>query len=273
MTRTGTLIPSLFTAMLLLAFPAWSASPPSTNTGQDPLHDITSGHGPPSATSGWPDIRVQVVARTSTTISAPMSGQLAAFPLRDGDPFDKGAILAQFVCATQEGTLAHAKAALTEKRQVLSTNYRLHELGTGSGLDYHVAAAQVEEAAADVQTATTLVDLCTVKAPFAGRVSGAEAHDYQYLNVGAPMLDILEDQALELQLIIPSRWLSWLKQGTEFSIVIDETGHTYQAQIVRLSGEVDAVSQSVKAYGKLVNEAADLLPGMSGHAAFNPPTQ
>lgn len=248
--------------------------PPASQTpAQDPLRDLTPSHDATSNTTAWPDIRVQVVARTSATISAPMSGQLAEFPLRDGDHFEQGAVLGRFVCAEQEGALAHAKALLEEKRQVLATNHRLHDLGTGSGLEYHVAAAQVEEAAADVQTATAVVANCIVKAPFAGRVGGISARPYQYLGVGAPLIDILEDRTLELELIVPSRWLVWLKPGTEFTVSIDETGHTYPAELTRLSGKVDAVSQSIKAYGKLDSAAPDLLAGMSGRATFNPPTQ
>lgn len=259
---------------LLLPGLARSADPATAQSAaQDSLHGLTTDRDLTTSAAAWPDIRVQVVARTSATISAPMSGQLAEFPLRDGDRFDQGAVLARFVCAEQEGTLAHARALLEEKRQVLATNHRLNDLGTGSGLEYHVAAAQVAEAAADVQTAMAVVAECTVKAPFAGRVGGISARPYQYLGVGAPLVDILEDRTLELELIVPSRWLAWLKPGTEFTASIDETGHSYPAELTRLSGKVDAVSQSIKAYGKLDNAAPDLLAGMSGRATFNPPTQ
>ena len=240
-----------------------------------PAADAASNpaHGATPAQTTWPEIRVQVVSRASTTIGAPMSGQLEGFPLRDGDRFEKDQVLAQFACAAQKGALAHARAVLEEKQRVLATNRRLDQLGTGSTLDYHVAVAQAAEAAADVQTATAMVDNCTVKAPFSGRVGGVAAHDYQYVDVGSALLDILEDQALELELILPSRWLVWLKPGADFTVSIDETGQTYQAQLTRLSGRVDAVSQSIKAYGKLLSASPDLLPGMSGRATFNPPTQ
>jgi membrane fusion protein, multidrug efflux system len=261
--------PVVIAIAMFVSAPAWPADPPPATP---PLAQDTP-HEPATNTAGWPDIRVQVVSRTSTTISAPMSGQLDSFPLRDGDSFEKGAVLARFVCDEQQGALEHAKAVLEEKRQILATNHRLRELGTGSGLDYHVAVAQVAEAAADVQTANAVVDNCTVKAPFTGRVGSIAAHDYQYLGVGAPLLDIVEDQALQLELIVPSRWLVWLKPGADFSVTIDETGHTYQAQITRLSGRVDAVSQSIKAYGRMADPSPDLLPGMSGRATFNPPTQ
>jgi RND family efflux transporter MFP subunit len=231
----------------------------------EPLKDL------PPTDGAWRDIRVQVVPRVSATIGAPMAGRLSEFPLRDGDRFDQGQVLARFNCAEQEGSLAHAKAVLEEKRQVLSTNSQLRNLGTSSGLEYRVAVAQVAEATADVQTATAVVDNCVVHAPFAGRVSGVSAHPQEFVSVGAPLLDILDDSSLELELIVPSRWLVWLQPGTNFTVAVDETGKSYHASITRLSGKVDAVSQSIKAYARLTDPAPDLLAGMSGRANLVPP--
>lgn len=240
----------------MLPFAAGAAPSPLSDIGTD---------------TGWHDVRVQVVAHNAASLGSPMSGRLAEFPLRDGDRFQQGQILARFVCNEQEGSLAHARAELAEKRTILATNSKLNSLGTGSGLDFHVAAAQVEEATADVQTATALVDNCAVKAPFPGRVAGVSVRPYQFVGVGQPLLEILDDRALDLELIVPSRWLTWLHEGTPFSVTVEETGRTYHATIDRLSGKVDAVSQSIKAYGKLTDPAPDLLAGMSGKASLAPP--
>jgi RND family efflux transporter MFP subunit len=254
---------------LLVADPAGAADAPAApeTSPTDPLRDI--GH----PTANWSDIRVQVVAHTHATISAPMTGQIAEFPLRDGDRFQQGQLLARFACAEQESTLAHAKAELEEKRVVLDAKSRLKDLGSGGGVEYRVAQVQEQEAAADLGTAVALVDKCTVKAPFAGRVGAVAAADHEFANLGAPLLEILGDQPLDLELIVPSRWLVWLKPGTGFTVALDETGHTYAARITQLSGKVDAVSQSIKVYGKLTDPATDLLPGMSGHAELTPPSQ
>jgi RND family efflux transporter MFP subunit len=231
----------------------------------EPLRDL------PPSDGAWRDIRVQVVPHTFATIGAPMAGRLSEFPLRDGDRFEQGEVIARFVCAEQEGALARAKAVLEEKRQVLATNSQLRNLGTSSGLEYRVALAQVAEATADVQTATAVVDNCVVRAPFAGRVSGISTHAQEFVSLGAPLIDILDDRSLELELIVPSRWLNWLQPGTVFSVSVDETGKSYHAAISRLSGKVDAVSQSIKAYAHLTDPAPDLLAGMSGRANLVPP--
>ena len=44
-------------------------------------------------------IGVQVVARLDAVIGAPMAGRLREFPLRDGDRFQSGDVLARFACA------------------------------------------------------------------------------------------------------------------------------------------------------------------------------
>lgn len=223
------------------------------------------------ADQAWHDIRVQLVAHNAASLGSPMSGRLADFPLRDGDRFQQGQVLARFVCGEQEGALAHAKALLTEKRTVLATNSKLHSLGTGSGLEFHVAAAQVEEAAAEVQSASAQTDNCTVRAPFPGRVASVSARPFQFVGLGQPLMEILDDRTLDLEMIVPSRWLTWLKPGTPFSVTVEETGKAYGAVVERLSGKVDPVSQSIKTYGRLTEAAPELLAGMSGRAVLEPP--
>lgn len=263
--RYAVLVPLLLVASLNGLHAAGVADPPPRAAPAEPLRDL------PPTDGSWRDIRVQVVPRTYATIGAPMAGRLSEFPLRDGERFEQGQVIARFVCAEQEGALAHAKALLEEKRQVLATNSQLRNLGTSSGLEYRVALAQVAEATADVQTQTAVVDNCVVRAPFAGRVSGVSVQAQQFVSVGAPLIDILDDSSLELELIVPSRWLVWLQPGTKFTVAIDETSKSYRAVITRLSGRVDAVSQSIKAYAKLTDPAPDLLAGMSGRANLVPP--
>ncbi|RDU97992.1 efflux RND transporter periplasmic adaptor subunit [Trinickia dinghuensis] len=226
---------------------------------------------PQSSSSATPDVRVQLVADTIATIGAPMSGRLTQFPLHDGDRFKQGQTLARFDCGEKEAALAHTRAVLESRKSVNESKQRLRALGTSSQVEYEVAAADEKQAAADVQAAQTLVENCSVTAPFSGRVSAIYSHNYQYLQTGAPLLEILSDKSLELEMIVPSMWLSWLKPGSPLKVSIDETGKTYPATLSRLSGKVDPVSRSVKVYAHIDNPSDTLLPGMSGHAAFSPP--
>ncbi len=243
-----------------------NASPPIRPAGAAPIADG------PSAPVISPDIRVQITATTSTQIGAPMSGRLLRFPFKDGERFKEGQVLARFDCAVADGAVGRARAQLDKKRKVDEIAQKQRSLGTNSAMEYEIAAAEVREAQADLTAAQAVAGRCTLSAPFSGRVASVSAREYQHVNEGAPLLEILDDGQLETELIVPSRWLSWLKPGVRFQVMVDETAKTYGAEIIRISGKVDAVSQSVKVYGRIVPPGSDLLPGMSGQALFQPST-
>ncbi len=219
------------------------------------------------------EIRAQVTARVATTLSSPMAGRIRDLSIEDGDRFKQGEVLVRFDCALQEGQLARAVAVLEKNRQIQEVNERLRKLGSVSVKEMNVSHADVATAAAEVAMAKAMVERCTVAAPFPGRVASVSVKRYQFIGEGQPMLDILDDRQLELEAIIPSRWLTWLGVGTGFQIAVDETGRTYPAKVSRMSGRVDPVSQSVKIYAAIGGPAPDLMPGMSGRALIAPPDE
>lgn len=216
-------------------------------------------------------IGVQVVARLDAVIGAPMAGRLNEFPLRDGDRFQSGQVIARFFCAQVAGVVARSKATLSKKQRQLDISAKLRQLGTNNAAEYQLAVSEVGEAQADLVIAEANAESCVVHAPFAGRVGTVMARNFEWVAAGAPLLELVSEQELELELILPSRWLAWLREGTVFTAHIQETGKSYQAAIIRLSGKVDSVSQSVKAYGRISGAVPGLLPGMSGQAELSPP--
>ena len=102
--------------------------------------------------------------------------------------------------------------------------------------------------------------------------SEQKAREFQYTTPGQALLDILDNRNLEVELIAPSRWLSWLKTGYGFQVRVEETDKVYPARITRLGGRVDPVSQSIKVIGVITGEAPELTAGMSGRAIILPPS-
>ncbi len=81
---------------------------------------------------------------------------------------------------------------------------------------------------------------------------------------GQPLLEILDDSALELEFILPSRWLVRLKPGHKFQVRIEDTGKTYPVRLDRIGAKVDPVSQTVKAVAVIDGHYPELIAGMSG---------
>ena len=112
---------------------------------------------------------------------------------------------------------------------------------------------------------------CVIAAPFSGRVAEQKAREQQYVQPGQPLLEIIDDSVLELEFIVPSRWLAWLKPGHVFRVAIDETGKSFPAKVQRIGARVDPVSQSVKLVAAIDGKFPELMAGMSGRVTMIPP--
>jgi membrane fusion protein, multidrug efflux system len=217
------------------------------------------------------EIRAQLTARNYTTLSSETSARIDRIATRVGEHFKKGDLLIVFDCVTQRAQVARAKAVAIQAEKTAAINQRLASLKSIGQLELDVSRAEVEKAKADLDIADAAASKCEIVAPFNGITAEQKVQQFQYATPGQPLLEILDDRSLEIELIAPSRWLAWLKPGYGFAVHIEETDKTYPASITRVGGRVDPVSQTIKIFGEIRGEAAELMAGMSGRANIPPP--
>ena len=215
-------------------------------------------------------LRAQIKAKESTLIASEMNARINQLKLHDGERFTEGQTLVAFNCSLEEAQLNKAKATLEKASKNYEVKQRLEALKSISALEVAVAKAEEGEARADVQIAQAVLSRCNIKAPFSGKVTDVIAKPYQTVKIGDPLLEILNDKSLEIEFMAESKNLASLAVGKKFQVSVNETGKTYTAEITRLGGKVDPVSQTIKVYGRITDKADDLLPGMSGAIALKP---
>ncbi len=209
-------------------------------------------------------LRAQIKARRSTLISSEMNARISQLRLRDGERFDEGDTLVSFHCTLEEAQVNKAKASLEKATKTYEVKQRLEVLHSIGALELAVAKAEEGEAKAEMQVTQAVLSRCVIKAPFSGKVTDVTAKPYQTVKAGDPLLEILDDKELEVEFMAPSKSLPELSLGRHFQVTLNETNKSYQAEITRLGGKVDPVSQTIKVYGRIVDKAAELLTGMSG---------
>ena len=223
------------------------------------------------AIGGVPEIRAQLTPRDFTTLSSEIAARIDRINTRVGQHFKKGDILVEFDCAIPRAQVARAEAVMHHREKTMAINRRLLQLKSIGHLELDVSQAELAKARADLAIARATASKCTISAPYSGVTVAQKAHEFQYSTPGQPLLDVLDDHALEVELIAPSRWLSWIKIGAAFKVKIYETDKTYLAHVTRLGGRVDPVSQSIKVIGEIDGSARDLMAGMSGQVSMTPP--
>jgi RND family efflux transporter MFP subunit len=217
------------------------------------------------------DIRARLTPRRYTTLAAEIGAKINRLPVAEGSPFKAGQLLIQFDCTLQQAQLSKAKGAQAAANTAWQANRRLAELYSVSKVELETSEAELIKARAEVSASQAILSKCNVTAPYAGRVAEQKVREQTFVQPGQALLDIIDDGALELEFLVPSRWMAWLKPDAAFEIRIDETGRSYPARVQRIGARVDPVSQSIKLNAVIDGKFNDLVAGMSGKVLITPP--
>ncbi|WP_066341212.1 efflux RND transporter periplasmic adaptor subunit [Azohydromonas lata] len=218
----------------------------------------------PSPLEAAPEVRAQLSPRRFTTVAAEIGARVQRLPMGEGAAFKAGQSLVSFDCSLQQAQLARARVALDVATKQQATQTRLLELNATGRQELENAEGEVAKQRAEVAQMQVVLSKCSITAPFSGRVAEQKVREQQYVQAGQTLLEIIDDSVLEVEFIMPSRWLSQVRTGAAVQIAVDETGRTYPARVQRMGARVDPVSQSVKVVAAIEGRPAELMAGMSG---------
>lgn len=252
----------------LIAFLVAFAIPTTAVRAQSDAPVIQLGSMP-----DMPSVPVRGVVRAldQAALSIDMVVPVKKIGFRVGQSFKKGDLLISFKCKRYRAEAQAAKSVWDEMRLTLDSNRKLEKFSAVGRHDVDISKARVNKAAAEARAAESRVDQCDIHAPFDGRVADLDVHVHELPETNKPFMKIVGVKNVTIELIVPSNWLSWLSEGAEFKYKIDETNRVYTAKVVRLGATVDPVSQMISVIAVFQEPAEDVLPGMSGAAAFSQP--
>ena len=191
----------------------------------------------------------RLVARQSGVVAARARGPVAKISVDVGDKVDNGAVIAVLVpdrlhwerqlraaqVAEAEAALTTAKVETALKAQELKRMEGLRKSSAFSQARYddarlevakaRSAAAEAEASRAQVRAYLKLAEIdlhnAKITAPFPGVVSMRHTEVGSYLNVGDPVVTLIDDQRLEIEADVPAERIPGLEAGTVVSFRID----------------------------------------------------
>ena len=229
---------------------------PSLDVGGAPVDDIAP-------------VRGVVRPKTLASISTDLAVAVGRTPVLEGGRFKRGDLLMSFDCRRYEAEYDAAKAQHLEARLTADNSALLNQHKALGKFDLEISRARASKAAAELAAVGVRLAECTIVAPYDGRVVELLVHEHETPAPGRPMITILSDAELEIELIVPSAWLAWLAAGQKFDFSVDEMRSQHEAHIDRLGAAVDPVSQTIKIVGRFEARDAKILAGMSGTAKFS----
>jgi len=210
-------------------------------------------------------------AEREAVLSSSVSERIVSMPFREGAHFKKGEALVTFDCGRLAAQLRAARAGASVEARNATVQRELLAMDATGRADADIAVMKEKERNAQADVISQSMVGCKVTAPYSGSVVEAMARPNETPPANEKLIKIVSDGPLELHMVVPSKWLAWLKPGSEFAFKVDETGDTLEAKVSRISAAVDAVSQTVKVIASVDKAPASVRPGMSGRAVLERP--
>jgi len=215
--------------------------------------------------------RALVKAVEHTILSSEIAGKIVSIPKSNGQSFKKGETLVKIDCTIYKAQLEKVKSQVDIAREKMLKNQQLSKYNSGSIFELQISELEYKKELAEFNIAKINTKRCQIRAPYNGKIVKKIASKYQNIQPNQELLEILNTSNLELEVIVPSSWLTFLKKDQKFKLLIDETQEELEASIQDLGAMIDTSSQTISLRAKPISPYDTLIPGMSATAEFKRP--
>ncbi len=237
----------------------------NTDVMKAELRDITQGL-PISGT---------VKAVNYAVIKARVSGELKEVMAREGDVVKAGDVLARidpteyqrrWLQAAESATAAKAQMDIAQRawdnnKALVDQGFISKAAMDNSVASYQGAVASHKAAMAGADVARKALDDATLRAPFAGVVSGRSAQVGERVGVDAKIMELVDLRQLEVEVpLSPSESMD-VRVGQSAALQVEDRAQTIAAKVKRISPSAQAGSRSILIY-LVLDKAEGLRHGL-----------
>ncbi len=199
----------------------------------------------------------------TTVVASEIAGTTVAIDIPEGRHVMAGHLLARLDDAEARATLSVAQARLTNARARLERLRQLRASSVSSEQALDDAVAEFDGAQGEVDEAETRLRKTEIRAPFGGILGLRQLNQGQYLEPGAPIVEITQVDPLELEFGLPQRYASELELDQVVLGTIGECGQRFEARVDAIDPRVDSATRSVRLQAAVPNPEGRLRPGMA----------
>lgn len=212
--------------------------------------------------------RALVVASQEAVLSSELAARIENIAVKEMQRFNKGDLLIQFDCSLYEAQKDVVSANSNSALIKLKSDEQMLQMRSIGKYELELSISEYEKAKSELRIAELNVERCQIKAPFDGAVEEVIVNTYETIQPQVELMKIIQTDILELEMVVSSEWVSWLKIGHPIKVYIDEIQKEFNASISGIGANVDAVSQTIQLKGTITDTSPALLPGMSGRVVF-----
>ena len=219
-----------------------------------------------------------------STVAAEVSGVVEYFPVKEGDFVKKGALLVRLISTELKIRLKGAVAAretirarleLAEKE--LSRYSRLKDANSIAARNYDEAlynqrafSQELLSSEADMERLEYEIKQKKVVAPFSGFVSAEHTQVGEWINVGGPVVDLVDLGQIQVSVDVPERYAVMIAPQGEVKVMIKSISNELRAgRTNAMLPQGDPDSRTFPAKINIENQDFKIKSGMEAMVTFN----
>ena len=207
------------------------------------------------------------------TVASELAGKVVNLSFDAGTSVKKGDILLRQDTSSEEAQLAGAVAQVKLTKTILERDEKMLTQQI-SQADYDTAAANYEQAIAQVETLRATVAKKTIRAPFSGRIGIRQVNLGQMLREGDPIVTLQSLDPIYADFSLPQQELPRIHLGLPVRVTGDAlAGETIEGRVTAINPLVDVDTRNIKVEATLANRQERLRPGMFLNVAVGLPVR
>ncbi|MGH9462869.1 MAG: efflux RND transporter periplasmic adaptor subunit [Vicinamibacteria bacterium] len=204
-----------------------------------------------------------VEAVHGVTVSADLPGIVERIDFDSGESVQEGALLVLLDTRQELAQLKAAEARRELARLSVERIRGLRQKGVTSQAELDAAAAEYDQAVANVGVFSAAIDRKSIRAPFAGILGIRQVHLGQYLMSGDPVVPLQSLDPIYVNFNVPQQELSKVRVGSEVRMTSEGIpGAELSGKVTAINSIVDPATRNIEVQATLRNADLVLRPGM-----------
>ncbi len=209
-------------------------------------------------------------AGEAATLRAEVPGMVAAIYFTEGANVKQGDLLLEIDNRTYQQEYNQAKASYELARLTEQRRRKLLKNDFVSAQAADEAVAGLSQTSAAMQAAKVRLEKTRITAPFDGVVGMRTLSVGDFLNVGDAVTEVVALDPMKVQVAVPERYFSRVKDGLPVTLSVDAwPGQSFAGVLYAIDPNVDAGTRNVTIKAMVRNKGQALRPGMFARVSLS----
>lgn len=202
-------------------------------------------------------------------VAAEAAGRVEKIYFQSGQYVHAGQILLKLNDAVEQGEIEQLKAKLKLHQAIYKRGHELAEMNAVAKEEVENALSNRDVTLGQIKQLNAKIQQKVIRAPFAGMIGIRKVHQGQYINIGEPIVSLVDTQNLLVNFNLDERIAPQIRQGQALKVALDAfPNQSFNAHVTAIDPLISK-SRTVQIQAQLPNSENRFKAGMFASVILN----